>query len=273
MNKLLLAIVVATASMPATTLAQGALDGTWKVDKDSYSKGRKPASYVVDAGSFECVSCPTRYRIRADGRDHPVEGDPLHDTLAVRLPDARTVHSVGRKGGKVVTRTTLTISADGRTLRRQSTQIVNGHRSKEANTYTRVAAGAAGSHWLSGSWRRVKVDLLSESSVTFRTDGGTLSMSSPHGGSYTATLDGPPAPLQGDASGNSVSVKMKDSRTLEETAYRDGKPYLVTTMQVDPGGARANVSWTHLQVRAWEAKYLFVPDADGVSGSYTMTRQ
>lgn len=273
MRTFFFAIAVLAGSMPGTTFAQSAIDGTWKVDLDSYSQGKKPTSFVVSAGRFACVSCPGKASIATDGRDHPVQGDPTLDTLAVKLLDARTVQTIAKKDGKVSSRSTLKISADGRTLVRQSTETVNGHPSDEETSFTRVATGPAGSHWLSGSWRRVKVASTSESTVTFRTEGRILSMATPHGGSYTAQFDGPPAPLKGDRSGDSVTVKMKDSSTMEEVALRSGKPYIVTTMRVDRSGKKAQVSWTSPQARAWEMRYMFVPDSDGETGSYSMTRQ
>lgn len=273
MKTSLFALAVLVLSTPVTCLAQSAIDGTWKVDLDSYSRGLKPASFEVRDGRFACVSCPGKSSIATDGRDHPVEGDRMLDTLAVKLLDARTVQTIAKKDGKVTSRTTLKISADGQTLVRQSTETINDHRSNAETSYMRVATGPTGSHWLSGSWRRVKVGSVSEPTVTFRTEGRTLSMSSPHGGSYIAQIDGPPAPLKGDRSGDAVTVKMKDASTLEEIALRDGKPYLVTTMRVDPNGKTARVSWSSPQARAWEMRYMFVPDSKGETGSYTMTRQ
>lgn len=273
MKTSLFALAVLAFSTPASCFAQSAIDGTWKVDLDSYSRGLKPTSFTVRDGRFACVSCPGKSSIATDGRDHAVDGDPTLDTLAVKLLDARTVQTIAKKDGKVAVRSTLKISDDGKTLVRQTTETVNGHPSNEEVSFTHVATGPTGSHWLSGSWRRVKVASLSESTVTFRTEGRTLSMSSPHGGSYTAQIDGPPAPLKGDRSGDAVTVRMKDASTMEEVALRNGKPYLVTTMRVDPSGKKAHVSWTSPQARAWEMRYMFVPDAQGETGSYSMTRQ
>ena len=57
------------------------------------------------------------------------------------------------------------------------------------------------------------------------------------------------------------------------TAYRDGKLFLITTLQVDAAGTQARVTWTHPPTSDWEARYMLVPDAEGVTGSYLMTRQ
>lgn len=273
MHYLFFRSLVVVACLPAASLAQSAIDGTWKVDLASYTQPKKPVTYIVRDGMFECASCPGKTRIAADGRDQRIGGESDRDTLAVTLRDARTLETTTKKAGQVVSKVRLQVAADGKTLTRSSTDIVNGYPTVAQTIFTRVATGPAGSHWLSGSWRRAQVKKQGHSLVTFRTVGDTLSMSSPHGGSYTARLGGPPAAVKGDASTSTVSVRMKDPRTLEETAYRDGKLFIVTTLQVEPGGRKARVSWIHPQSRQWEARYMFVPDADGPTGSYTMTRQ
>lgn len=272
-RNLLIVVVAMTASLPGIGSAQSAIDGTWKVDIASYSQPKKPVTYVLKDGVFSCASCPGQASIQADGRDHSVEGDSSRDTMSVKVRDARTLETISKKAGKVVSKVRMHVAADGKTMTRHSTDTNNGRSSVEENSYTRVATGPAGAHWLSGSWRRTQIKKATASLVTFKTSGDTLTMSSPHGGSYTAKLGGPPAPVAGDSAASTVTVVMKDANTMEETTHHNGKLFIVTTMQVEPDGKKARVSWKHPEGRGWEMRYMFVPDADGPTGSYTMTRQ
>ena len=273
MKKPLVSLLVFATFFPLACFAASPIDGTWKVEPGSYSQPKTPASYVVTKGVFECVSCPGKDRVRTDGIDHPVSGDPTADTLAVRLPDARTVETTAKKAGKLVSQVKLSLASDDKTMTRQAKKFLNGKPLVDETTYARITNGPPGSHWLSGSWRRARIDTMTESLVTFKTEGGVLSMSAPPGGSYQAPLDGTPAPIKGDPGTEMVSVRMKDARTLEEVAYRQGKPFMTTTMSVEADGQRAKVTWRHNQAAAWAAKYMFVPDGQADTGSYSMTRQ
>jgi len=53
---------------------------------------------------------------RFDGKDYPVHGTPFADTIAYERIDARTLKGWAKKGGKIVTRETVTVSPDGKTL-------------------------------------------------------------------------------------------------------------------------------------------------------------
>jgi len=88
-----------------------------------------------------------------------------------------------------------------------------------------------------------KMDTLSDNglTVTYKTAGGSLSMSSPTGQSYTAKLDGTEAPFRGDPGTTSVSVKQVDKNTIEETDKRDGKVISVERMTVSADGKTMTV--------------------------------
>lgn len=263
------------AAAAGTALAQSAVDGTWKVDLASYSRAVRPMSWVVSGGSFECLSCLLPYRIPADGKDHAVEGYHSFDTMAVSFPRPDVVETVAKKGGKVVSRVTLALAADRKSLKQKVVSTRPGEkRSSVEATYERVAMPAGTvDHWLTGSWRRSAYTAGSASRVTFKTEAGALSMSSPDGGeSYVAPLDGTPAPLKG-ATGQMVSVRMTGKNSFEETVLQGGKPVMKTVLAVDDTGNKATVTWTHEAARAWALKFGRTKDAaETPTGSYTMTR-
>jgi len=51
-----------------------------------------------------------------DGKDYPLKGSPLADTISAKRINERTGESVWKKDGKVILTTRTVISADGKTL-------------------------------------------------------------------------------------------------------------------------------------------------------------
>jgi hypothetical protein len=111
-------------------------------------------------------------------------------------------------------------------------------------TMKRVAAGPAGSHALSGSWRTTGYQGVSDNalSMTFKEEGGRLSMNNPTGQSYTARLDGTEAPYRGDPGVTSVMVRKAGAHSFVETDKRDGKVVSVTRMTIEPDDKTMHVA-------------------------------
>jgi hypothetical protein len=109
----------------------------------------------------------------------------------------------------------------------------------------RVAAGPAGSHLVSGSWLTDNLDEISDNGdvVTYKVAGDEITMTTPTGQSYTAKLDGTEAPMKGDPGITTVSVKMLEKNTLEETDKRDGKVISISKMIVAPDGKSAKATF------------------------------
>jgi hypothetical protein len=51
-----------------------------------------------------------------DGRDYPVHGSPLVDTIAYARPSPRRIEGIARKEGRVVLTESVTVSDDAHTL-------------------------------------------------------------------------------------------------------------------------------------------------------------
>jgi hypothetical protein len=103
--------------------------------------------------------------------------------------------------GKVVSE--ATISADGNTLTWEFKDYpVEGQPVTGEEVMTRVSAGPAGSHAISGSWRTQKVE-ISEAGLTYtlKSTAGGLAMKIPPGESYDAKFDGKDYPVKGDRAG------------------------------------------------------------------------
>jgi hypothetical protein len=226
--------------LPVVAVAQNGIDGTWKIDLNKAQMDSKPMVYELKDGMFNCTTCDPKLNIKADGQDHNVTGDPYVDTERVSVVNGNTVERVGMKDGKVAFRSKLTISPDGKTLTNQyeghpagSSQEVTG-----TETLSRVGAPEAGSHALSGSWKREKWESVSDNGLTFTYaftgDGITYKAST--GESYHAKFDGKDYPFHGDPGTTAVVLKKIDDNTFEETYKRNGEVVGNARMSIAPDG-------------------------------------
>ena len=244
MKKLLFALALAALLNPVAG-AQSIFEGTWKIDFSKIDFPNKPDEYLLQNGVYACKTCSDEIPIKADGTDQPSGGFPYADTISVKVVNDRELEITGKKGGRIVGTTKMTVSPDGKTLTEDfwfSPQ--NGAAPvKGKSEMTRVAAGPPGSHAISGSWRQKKMGFSENAAFfTYKIDNGALTMTNRMGQSFTAKLDGTEAPYKGDPGTTSVQIKLVDPNTLEETDLRDGKVLSVSRMTVDPGGKKAKIT-------------------------------
>jgi hypothetical protein len=105
--------------------------GTWKLNvaKSTFSPGPAPKSLTVKweaAGqgvrlTSEGVTADGKpmigsYTANYDGKDYPMVGSPVADTVAFRKIDANTVERTDKKGGKVVQVLTRVMAKDGKSM-------------------------------------------------------------------------------------------------------------------------------------------------------------
>lgn len=248
MNKLLFACLC--ASLPAGALAHEAIEGTWKIDVDKVQMPAKPYVYLLKDGIWSCSSCVPPVRIKADGSDQKVTGNPYHDAMAVKIVDARTIHETEKRNGKVVGTLTMTVADDDRTASFEYSDSSNSNAAPVTGKGidTRVAKGPPGAHAVSGSWRITSFQNVSDNglSFTYAMQGQALGMTMPTGQSYVARLDGSDAPYKGDPGTTSVSLRRLGDNAVEETDKRKGKPIGVSTMTVSADGRTMTIVYKDL---------------------------
>jgi hypothetical protein len=246
MKRFILATACAVICVPGTVAAQKAFEGTWKLDVSKFTVPEKPDEYYLVNGMYECRTCDVPFKVKADGTDQAISGNPYVDTIAFKVVSDHETEETDKKGGKVVATYAVTISPDGNTLTIKYSDASNtngGPPMVGKGELERVAKGPAGSHLISGSWRLAKVESMSDNATTwsYKVNGDEITMSSPTGQTYTAKLDGTEAPMKGDPGIDHVSVKMVGTNTLEETDTHDGKVVVVFTMTVEPDGKTAKI--------------------------------
>jgi hypothetical protein len=117
--------VVSAADVPDPAI------GTWtlNVAKSKYNPGPAPRSQtrtyeeaaqgvtwtsktVAADGSERSVQCTFKF----DGKDYPVTGSSIYDTLSLKRINARAVAFTGKKAGRVTETGTRKVSADGKAM-------------------------------------------------------------------------------------------------------------------------------------------------------------
>lgn len=217
-------IIAALLLLPATALAASAFDGTWKLRPDSMKVSGKPDVIAVADGMYTCSSCIPEIKVKADGTDQKVTGHPYYDTVSVKVLSPTSVEVTDTKAGKPILTVTYSVSVDGKTL---SGKFVDNTGAKTATgsfTETRVAAGAAGAHAVSGSWLGAAMTDANEAARTYRyamtADAFSMHWNGQH---YQAKFDGGRYPVTGDPGHTKVTLKKVDDNTVDETDYRMGK--------------------------------------------------
>jgi hypothetical protein len=105
--------------------------GTWKANgaKSKYSPGPAPQSLTVKvepSGQGEKVTAEfvnadgtrttTEYTANFDGKDYPLTGSQIADTVSLKRIDARTTERTDKKGDKVASTLRRVVSQDGKTM-------------------------------------------------------------------------------------------------------------------------------------------------------------
>lgn len=246
MKALICGAMLCAVVAPACALADSPIDGTWKADVSSAQMPKKPDIYVLKEGMYSCKTCTPPYTVKADGTDQAVSGHPYFDTVAIKVVDPNTIAETDKKGGKTVTTSKVTVGPGGRTATFEfsDSSNTNGAPVTGKGTQKQIAAGPAGSHAISGSWVTTSFQSLSDNGVTltYKTDGNMLTMTTPTGQSYTAKMDGSDAPYKGDPGISNVNVKMTGS-TLVENDMRSGKLIGTIRSTVSKDGKTIRVSY------------------------------
>ncbi|MFN8006889.1 MAG: hypothetical protein U0V70_07690 [Terriglobia bacterium] len=130
--------------------AADAIVGTWKmnVEKSKFDPGPAPKSSTVTyeetangikrtGETIEADGKKTSftYTAKYDGKDYPVTGSPLFDSIAVKSVNEHTAEATLKKAGKVVRHAKREISHDGKTMKIIMTGEDNGKKIHNIGVY------------------------------------------------------------------------------------------------------------------------------------------
>jgi hypothetical protein len=223
--------------LPALSAAQSAFDGTWRPDPQRPTHPKTEVAVLAN-GQYECPTCVPPYTAKADGHDQPLHGNPYFDTISIAIVDDRTIAKTGKKDGRVVADTRVTVSADGAAKTEVQTIIGMAPVAVELTAkFSRISTGKPGSHPVSGGWQMTEMDVSNHvEDTSFKVSGGGIAMIDRMGRSFAAKLDGTSAPYKGSDEFNGVSVKLIDDRTIEESDLNDGKVVRISRWALSPDG-------------------------------------
>jgi hypothetical protein len=126
-----MAAILATAVAGLSAQTTNPRTGTWKINlaKSKYNPGPPPKAQTLTiepSGEGEKVTsemtnadgtqAKVQYTAAFDGKDYPITGSNVADTVALTRIDARTSERTDKKGGKVIQVFRRVVSADGKTM-------------------------------------------------------------------------------------------------------------------------------------------------------------
>jgi hypothetical protein len=132
-RRFLISTVVLVAVLAFTVIAWGADSnvGTWKLNaaKSKYTPGPAPKSATIsyeetadgikrtgESVDAEGKTTSFEYTAKYDGKDYPVTGSDLYDTITLERIDAQTIEAALKKSGKVVSNARRVVSKDGKVM-------------------------------------------------------------------------------------------------------------------------------------------------------------
>ena len=220
--------------------AQSRFNGTWEMKMDTLQFSGPPEEYLLVKGNYRCETCVPKVDVETDGTDHKVTGHP-YDTLAVRILDSHSIKFTMKKDGKTTFECIETVSSDDRSMTEEFTNTAEAGPVTGKAGFTRLAQGPPGSHALSGKWsmQTVKNATSAGTLTTYQTIANGMKISD---GSmiYAVKFDGKDYPADGDFH-STVSLKLIDDCTIEETDKQDGKVTTVARMTVSKDGKSMRV--------------------------------
>jgi hypothetical protein len=110
-----------TGSLTETRVADApagahAISGSWKLDKyNSVSQEGLTVTYKLDADTLHMTTpAGQSYDAKLDGTDAPIKGDIGGTTASVKKQADGSYQETDKRGGKVISLTTMTVGADGK---------------------------------------------------------------------------------------------------------------------------------------------------------------
>lgn len=243
----LLTAMACCLSVQASAQANSPFDGVWVADLDTQS-GLASDVYLVKDGNYSCATCEPPRSYRADGKPHPVPGDPdvISESVSITGPRTIVTHIVGPPLDRT---TTMTVAADDQT----ATYVSLDHRPgipgvlRTVYLARRTAPALTGTHPVSGTWQGVRyVEVPPEVRTTvLRITGDRFSYSTPLGSSFTAHIGSGFVPLTSEGNaGTTVSVRRPGQRQIEERMMQGGQVVAIRTFTIAPDGRTLEIATT-----------------------------
>ncbi len=223
--------------LPIAAFANDPFEGSWKARMDSFKTTGAPDVFELKDGTFSCKSCAPPYSIKADGALQKTPKNAYRDEVSFKATGPSNAEWTVQKSGKPISKILLTVSADGKVLTQDATNYAGATPTTFKATSDRVAAGAAGSHAISGSWQNATLASASPAALTIEimaTPNGLKYVS--NGATVDAKFDGKEYETTGDPGHTMVTLKRVSDHEIEETDRSDGKVSDVVSWKASADG-------------------------------------
>lgn len=195
--------------LPGLAPAAGPFEGTWQMQSGATTFGEEhPLELMLERGEFQRAGCTPAIDVAADGSDQPVRGQPLFDSMAVKIVAPLRVEVTQKLAGKLVWKGSYTVAKDQKSLvfdfdEEHASTPVTG-----SIEYARIGEPLAGAHAVSGKWQAKKLTQISASgqSMTIVQSAPSLTMSWSDGRSVQSPLDAKYYPVDGYTPGAKASI-------------------------------------------------------------------
>ncbi|MGH8314075.1 MAG: hypothetical protein ACRETU_02860 [Steroidobacterales bacterium] len=229
--------------LPIVAFAKDPFEGTWKARMDSFKTTGSPDVFELKDGTFSCKSCAPPYSIKADGTMQKTPENAYRDMVSFKATGPSSAEWSVQKGGKPISKIALSVSADGKVLTQDATNYVGTTPSTFKGTANRMAAGAPGSHAVSGSWQNAT--LASASAAALTTDIAATPNGLKYGSNGTtvdAKFDGKEYETMGDPGHTMVTLKRISDHEIEETDRSNGKVTDIVSWKASDDGKTISFS-------------------------------
>jgi hypothetical protein len=225
---------------------QSRFNGTWEMKMDTIQLSGPPEEYLLQNGKYHCLTCAPRVDVAMNGADQNTTGHANFNTISIRIVNANSVEFIQKKDGKLTFTCTETVSSDGKTMVEDFSETPTSRSITGQATFVRLASGPPGSHALSGSWQMQTIRNVSKSGPISTYEAVVNGMRISGGGpAYEAQFDGKDYPA--GVPGRSVSLKLIDENTIEQTEKQHGKIVRTARMTVSKDGHSMKVESTDQQ--------------------------
>jgi hypothetical protein len=210
--------------LPFACLAETPFSGTWVVQPPLTTFSLLPLSLLIDRGIYKRTSCAPILAVPTDGKDHAVAGDPLAESMSVRLLDRSRVEVAEKISGKLAWKGNYAVSKDQKSLTLKYEDYRAANPVSGTIGFAREGDVIVNAHLLSGTWRAEKLIELSATGLTMTiqdTDNG-LTVNASDGRSYDIKFDRQDYPLAGYLDGATVQVGRRAPQTLQVNRKQHG---------------------------------------------------
>ncbi|HXS74636.1 MAG TPA: hypothetical protein VN753_00560 [Terracidiphilus sp.] len=201
------------ALSPASMAQSNPWNGSWKLDPSSLKYEGSTFSMATDDDGFTVTrGGEAQPKVVCDGKEHKSANDIM--LTCTKSADGYAISA--SKGGKTTRKTTISISADGKTRTSESEFFPPDGDPYTMKTVSERVSGGPGP---AGEWKEIKFSSSQDSGVlSIAVNGDTVDFKETDNPKpITCKLDGTDTKFPG---GGSMSVKLADPHTLKVT-YKD----------------------------------------------------